>query len=157
LLALAVTLPLAILGAAMIGRRIRRNRNYQLLAAVSLPVAGVPIELASGIGVASVSSTALAWASVFLASALVVRGAFERSRPKGNPTLLERSALAVVAFGALAFALAGCVREASALGVSFVALFVLVSRHPTVKQLRPVGLALAGIAAGAAIALGSSS
>lgn len=157
LLVLAVTLPLATLGAALIGRRIRKNRNYQLLAAVALPVVGIPIELAGGVGVASVLATALAWASVFLASALVVRSAFERSRPKGSPAALEGGALAVVAIGGLGFACLGLVHQAVALGVSFVVLFVLVSRHPTVKQLRTLGLALAGVAAGAAIALGSSS
>jgi hypothetical protein len=157
LLAAAITLPLATLGAVMIGRRVRKNRSYQLLASLALPVAGIPIELAAGIGIGSVLATTLAWAGVFLASALVVRGAFERSRPNGNPVLLEGGALAVVAVGGLGFASLGLVHQAIALGVSFALLFFLVSRHPTAKQLRTVGLALAGVAAGAAVALGTSS
>jgi hypothetical protein len=157
LVAAAITLPLTTLGAAVIGRRVRKNRTYQLLASLALPIAAIPIELAAGIGVASVLVTVVAWSGVFLASALVVRGAFERSRPKGNPAPLEGGALAIVAIGGLGFACLGLVHQAIALGVSFVVLFFLVSRHPTVKQLRTLGLGLAGAAAGAAVALGISS
>jgi hypothetical protein len=157
LVALGIVLPLATSGAALIGGRVRRNRRYQLLAATALPVVGVPIELASGIGLVSVLATALAWSSLFLASALVVRAAFERSRTGGNPAVLEGGALLVAAVGGLAFGYLGLWHHALALGVSFVLLFFLVSRHPTVKQLRGVGLGLAGIAAAAGLALGTAS
>lgn len=151
-----ITLPLATLGAVAIGRRVRKNRSYQLVASSVLPVAGIPIELAAGIDVASVLATALAWTGVFLASALVVRAAFERSRARGNPVVLDGAALAVVAVGCLGFALFGLLHQAVALGVCFVLFVLLVSWRPTAKQLRSLGLSLAGVAAVAAFVLGSS-
>jgi hypothetical protein len=155
--ALLVTLgsiPLVISGAALIAKRVRRSSRDQLLASAVLPVIGVPIQLAAGLDLASILTSALALVVLFVASALVVRGAFARSRAHGSALRFDALAVVLTGLGCLGFAALGQRAEAIALGLGFSLLGLIVLGKPTTKRLKSVGLGLAGVAAVAAVALG---
>jgi hypothetical protein len=149
------TIGLAVVLAGLARHAVRRDRRLQLASAGLLSLAGVPIDLAGGASLGTALTTAAAWAAIFVASALVVRGAFARARAaRRRVSWLDVAALSLAAAASLAFAVAHLAPQALATGFTLVA--ILVATRPTVKQLKPLGLALGGIAALAAFVMGCS-
>lgn len=153
-LPLAAVTPLAVLAAGFTGRAVRKSDRLQVLSAAVLGAVVVPLELAAGVPAPAALMTGTVWTIVFVASALLVRGAFERSRRRRRPwALWDPAALAMTALTAAGFAWAGRSREALALGAALTGLVLVSTRRPTVKQMKPVGLALAGIAGAVLVVL----
>ena len=154
-----VATALLVLGASallggLINRHIRRSSVAQLASAGALSVAAAPVELVGGLPLGAVVSAAAAWAAIFVSSALIVRAAFARARrDRRLSRLLDGSSIGLCAVACTTFVALGAWREALATGMGAVACTGLVIAHPTVKQMKPVGLALAGLAALAALAL----
>ncbi len=147
------TVMATLIGAGLLRYEVRKNRRAQLVSAAAFGLVGAPIEVAGGVPVSLALWIAGAWAAIFVSGALLVRGAFARSRRKGGARAHELGALGLAAMASALFASVGLFAQALATGVAFGLMLLLVSRKPTVKQLRPVGLALAGIDALAALVM----
>jgi len=154
-----LTALVVVIAAVLIGgtfrHDIRRHEGLQLASATIMAAAGVPIELAARMDLASVVSTALAWAVVFTASALNVRASFARVS-RGRPAkagMLQLGAVALPFVAAVLFALAGFAAQAVAAFVATAGSFVLTLMRPGIKRMKAVGLSLACIAALAFVAL----
>jgi len=152
--ALACALLAIALGSA--GHRwVRRSSPLQLASTVGLAFSSAPIELAGGMSGASVALRGVARAVVFFTSALVVRAAFARSARRGEARsrLIAGASLAVPSFAGLTFLAAQRPPEAAACFMTSALCAGLVFIRPTAKQLKPLGLALGGLALLSAIAL----
>src|SRR6478736_359471 len=84
LLVATVTALLVVATASAFHRRIRRSSLAQLAATLMLSFSAVPVELAAGMSIPSVSQATIARAIVFVSSALVVRAAFARNTRAGT-------------------------------------------------------------------------
>lgn len=148
-----------VLGAMRLGRSIRRESRLQLISSAALGCSGLAVEWVGGAPLESALHTASAWVLLFVACALLVRAAFARpastKRPADRrskrapgffqrPRALEACALSLCALGALVLDLVGARGEALVLGLSCVFLLALSYKKFSVKQLKPVGLLLAG-------------
>jgi hypothetical protein len=151
----AVVLGAAITSASLFHRRIRSHEGAQLAATAGLGIAGAPIEWAAGLPPSSVLSGSLARLAIFLASSFLVRAAFARSSRKAgiSSTVWQQAALLVLAAALAVLALAGRLVEARACAMAVAVCAVLIWWGPTAKQLKPLGLSLAGLALGSAVAL----
>lgn len=135
-------------------RAVRRRRSLQLASAAVLGVSGLPVELAFGVPWPSALATAACWVIMFGAGALLVHGAFARASRKRGPAIhYEAGACLLGALGAIGLALGGFALQASALGAATCCLAGLASHRPTPKQVKSLGLALAGMNAGVAVLL----
>ncbi len=141
------------LGAAWIGgelrARVRRDGRLQLASSVVLAAAGIPVELAGGARGSDALANALAWMVVFGTLALCVWACTARSSRTRRPQV---AALTLLTFfvplaGAAAFAFAG--RRAPALATMLVAIASVAFAvwQPGAKQMRAIGLSLAGTTA----------
>jgi hypothetical protein len=155
-LAAAVVLVAGALAAGFIRKRIRRSGVAQLVSAATLAFGGAPVALAAGIAWQRVAGTVIAWMVVFVSSALLVRAAFARARraEELRAIVLDASAIGICSAANIVFGLLGARMEALATGLTAIACAVLVAKHPSVKELKGVGLALGAIAALAAVVLG---
>ena len=146
---------LAIVAGSAGHRWVRRSSRMQLAATVGLAFSGAPIELANGVSSASVALRSLSRAVVFFTSALVVRAAFARSARRGEARsrLIALTSLAVPSLAGLTFLAAQRRPEAAACFMTSALCALLVFIRPTAKQLKPLGLALAGLALLSAVAL----
>jgi hypothetical protein len=142
---------LVTLGGALAGPRIRRDGNLQVLSSAALGVSGLPIELSAGVPLQSALATGLTWTVVFVASALTVRAAFARKKSRRNvaPSSAPRR-LEATAFIACVLAAIGCAawsQSAEALALAFTALCVVAfgSMRFSPKQVKELGLLLAGM------------
>ena len=145
----------AVCAAGLSHRQIRKSSAGQLIAAGALALTSVPVEFAAGLSLASIASATLSRVVVFLASALVVRAAFARSARGGGHRglLLSGASLAIPALSAtLLFALGRFV-EAATCVIAGVTCAVFAWSGPSVKQLKPLGLALGGLSLVTAITL----
>lgn len=146
---------IAICGAALCHRWIRQSSAAQLIAAALLALSSVPVELAAGLPRASIAAAALARSVVFVTSALIVRAAFARSA-RGGARRSLRLRLLSLSIAVLAAALlfsAGWLAEGSACLLAAAACAVFVWIAPTAKELKPLGLSLAGLALISALVL----
>lgn len=148
---------LAIVAGSAGHRWVRRSSRLQLAATVGLGFSGAPVELAAGASGASVAVRSLARVVVFFTSALVVRAAFARSARRGETRsrLIAVASVAVPSIAGLGFLAAQRLPEAAACFMTSALCAALVFIRPTAKQLKPLGLALAGLAllSGVALAL----
>ena len=145
----------AICGAGLSHRLIRKSSAGQLIAAGLLALTSVPVEFAAGLSLPSIASATLSRAVVFVASALVVRAAFARSARGGQrrTLVLSGASLVIPALTAtLLFAL-GRVVEAGTCVIAGGTCAVFAWSRPSVKQLKPLGLALGGLSLVTAITL----
>ena len=129
-------------------RRVRKSSAAQLAGAGILGLSSVPPEIAGNLPIPDVAAAALARVVVFLASALVVRAAFARAARGGErrSVLLQSASVALPALSStLLFALGGTAEAVTCLMAGVVCAVFTWSR-PTVKQLKPLGLALGGLA-----------
>jgi hypothetical protein len=129
-------------------RRVRKSGAAQLTGTAALALSSVPVELAGVLPVASVVSAGLARAVVFVASELVVRAAFARAARGGQrrSLLLCSGSLALPAASAVLLFALGRTAEAGTCAVAAGVCAVFLCSRPTVKQLKPLGLALGGLA-----------
>jgi len=155
LLVAAAVVAAAILLGGVFARSIRRHGTLQLASAVTLALAGIPIELVGGNPPRSVALTALAWAVVFASSALGVRAAFARASRtrRSQAEFLQRGSEAIAFAATLFFLGVGAIAQATAALVAAAGCVALGVTKPGVKQMKAVGLLLAGVAAIAAGAL----
>jgi hypothetical protein len=136
-------------------RAIRGREAAQLGATAGLALAGAPIEWVSGLSTPEVLAGTVARLAIFLGSALVVRSAFARSaRVRAlSSGALQWSALAIVTLTGGLLTLEHRFSEARACALAGVVYIVLALGKPTVKQLKPLGLTLAGLALTTAVVL----
>lgn len=149
----AVALVTALAGGT-IRRRIRKSTAAQLVSAGLLAAAGVPVALVARLPRSQIAVTTLAWAVIFVANALVVHASFARAKRRPRRAF-GFAALAVGGTAAASIGFAASSRNDAALATAITA-FALASIAlvaPTTRQLKPVGIALAGVAALAAFAL----
>lgn len=139
------------LGGALAGPRIRRDGNLQVLSSAMLGMSGLPVELASGVPLSSALTTGLTWTVVFIAGALTVRAAFARKKSRRNvaPSSAPRR-LEALAFVLCVLAAVGCAAwsaNGEALALAFTAACVVAfgSMRFTPKQVKELGLLLAGM------------
>jgi hypothetical protein len=153
-LAVLITAPI---GGGLLARSIRRSGLLQVLSAAALAFAGLPVELAGGAELSSAVATALAWITILIGCALVVRAAFARAArgKERRARWLEAAAVALPAAGSTLFLLQKSNTEARATAAAAAGCAVLVLLRPTVKQMKQVGVALAGLVTVAAVALGT--
>lgn len=151
----AVVFLLAIAVGASIHRRVRGSGNAQLASAATVSFVGVPIALWAGVPARRAVVTALAWAAVFVAGALVVRGTFARARSASRvpPEVFDRTAVLLCSGACVGFFSLGFRDAAWATGLGALCSIALVESHPTVRELKRVGLALAALSAVAAVVL----
>ncbi len=138
-------------GGALAGRRVRREGGLQVASAATLGMSGVPLELASGVPWQSSLATALTWVVVFVAGALVVRAAFARKRaqktPAGTVSAAQLETVAAVgsALAAIVCLVGAAYAEALALAFTTASVIAFSSLRFTPKQVRELGLLLAGM------------
>lgn len=151
----AVVLAAAVAAASLFHRKIRSHEGAQLAATAGLGVAGAPIEWAAGLPSSAVMSGSLARLVIFLASSFLVRAALARSsrKPGISSRAWQRAALLLLGTAFAVLALAGRIVEARACVMAAAVCVVLIWWKPTAKQLKPLGLSLAGLALGSAVAL----
>jgi hypothetical protein len=154
--AATVVIVAAVALASLSGRYVRRSERLQLVSAGLLSGAGIPIRIASSSGLSSAALDACAWAVVFIASALSVRATFARASRSRNASArwLVLGLVAIPAAAAICFSLASQRAHAVVTLVAALGLFVLALWAPGAKQIKVVGLSLAGIALVATIAFG---
>lgn len=145
----------AVASACRLRRKIRSHEGAQLAATASLGLVGAPVEWAGGLPLSAVVASTLARLAVFLASTFLVRAAFARSarRPSWSSGRWQGAALVLLGGAFVALTLAKRPVEARACALAGVACLALACWSPTAKQLKPLGLSLAGVAFGSALAL----
>lgn len=129
-------------------RQVRKSSAAQLTAAAALGLSSVPVELAGHIPLASIATAAIARVVVFVTSALVVRATFARAARAGQrrSRLLCAASLAIPALSGAVFLALGRTAEAGTCVIAAGVCSVFAWSAPTVKQLKPLGLTLAGLA-----------
>jgi hypothetical protein len=147
--------PAVVAFAVVAHRRIRKSATAQLAAGLGLAMCVAPIELAGGVSPSSVASALVARSVVFLSSALVVRAAFNRS---ARHAAVRSESLHAASFGiallmAALFWLSRHVVEAFACAMVASVCAIFLASHPTVKQLKPLGLTLGGLVLMSSLAL----
>jgi hypothetical protein len=146
----------AVVLASLLHRQVRRSEGAQLGATVCLGLAAAPIELAARLPLSAVLAGTIARLAIFAASSFLVRSAFARSssrRRRHASSAWQGAALLLLGAASAALGLAGRATEARACAVALAASVVLAWWRPTAKQLKPLGLSLAGVALVSAVAL----
>ena len=148
LIAAAFMAGVVVVAGSVSHRLVRKNSVAQLIAAVALSLSSVPVEIAGGVLVASVAWAALARVVVFVTSALVVQAAFARcARNKARRSLiLSVISWTLPALSAALLLAVGHTVEAGTCVIAGAVCVVFAWSRPTVKQLKPLGLALGGLA-----------
>lgn len=146
----AVALAVLVVGIVFGGRfssSVRRSSTAQLASSVPLAFSGAPVELAGGALLSSVIATTGAWVVLFASSCLIVRSAFARAgRAGANPWRSRGLAwLAVVLciVASVGFYWMGLPVHAGVLLLGALGCALIACWQPSVKQLKPVGIALA--------------
>ncbi len=153
--ALGVALVTALAGGT-IRRRIRRSNTAQLASAALLATAGVPVALVARLPLSQIGVTTLAWAVIFVANAMVVHTSFARAKRQYQRALgLAGLSVGTTAAASIGFAVAARNNAALATTLTGFGLAAIALVAPTTRQLKPVGIALAGLATIAAFALAS--
>lgn len=151
--ALAMAMVSALAGGT-IRRRIRRSNAAQLASAALLAAAGVPVALVARLPLSQVAVTAAAWAVIFVANALVVHSSIARAkRYERRASAFAALAVASTTLASIGFAASARSDAALATTITAFSLAAIALVAPTTRQLKPVGIALAGVAAIAAFAL----
>lgn len=155
--ALFVTFAACVILGGRFSHRIRRSSRAQLASSILLAFAGVPVQLAGGTPTYDVIATTGVWAVVFLGSSLLVRAAFARTGRAGeNPwqaRWLTAWALALVGSGTGLLYASNLPVHASSAALGMLGLAAIAVARPSVKQLKPVGIALAVLIASAGLVL----
>jgi len=149
------TVVMVVVAGSLSHRQVRKSSAAQLLSAGGLALSSVPVEFAGDIAFANIATAALARLVVFVTSALVVRAAFARAARAGQrqSRLLCGASLAIPFASAAFFFALGRIPEAGTCVIAGAVCSVFAWCAPTVKQLKPLGLGLAGLAAVTVITL----
>jgi hypothetical protein len=145
----------AVASASLLHHEIRRREGAQLAATAGLGLVGAPIEWSAGLPLSVVLSGTIARLAIFLASSFLVRSAFARSarKPTFSSSAWQQAALLLLGTASVVLVLANQLVEARACAMAGAGCFALACWKPTAKQLKPLGLSLAGVALGTAVAL----
>ena len=136
----------AIAGAALLHKAIRRLEWAQLVASSTLALLVIPGELLSGMSASQVAHNVIAWASVFTGASLMVRAVFARARRSGGHGWWQTMASVLSPLvAALALYLAGEGPALRIAAVGTVGMLILAAWRPVPKQLKISGLVLARI------------
>jgi hypothetical protein len=148
----------AVFGAMGFGRSIRRDGRAQVLSSAALGTLSLPLDLIAGRTWAPSLITSLVWVSVFAASALAVRAVFARAsaRTARFSPWLSGAAVLLPAVAALFCYVVAAPRELGASLLAAVSIGALVLTRPSIKSLKPVGIALAVLHGLCAILLGAT-
>ncbi len=154
LLTALVVVVAALALARPLSRVVRRQTAAQLGFSLLLGLAGLPISLAGGLGLAGSVATACVWSAVFLAGGLNVRAVFERGRRRQRRALgFDGAAVLVCAAGAgVCFAL-GVEAHALALALGGLGSAGIALARPTPRRTRAVGLTLTAVVTVVGVAL----
>ncbi len=141
--------------ASVLHRKIRRHEGAQLASTACLGLAGAPVEWAAGLPPSAVLASSVARVAVFVSSALLVRSAFARSarQARFSSAAWQGTALMLLGTAVVGLAYANRPVEARACALAFAICIALTLWKPTAKQLKPLGLSLAGVAFGSALVL----
>jgi len=143
---------LVIAGAALLGslvhRQVRQKPRLQLGSSLALAAAGAPIELGARVPWAEAALDATAWAAVFAAFTLSVWACTARSSRvrRRQVGVLTAGAMLVPFAAAVGFALAERRGHAVAALLGAAASVAFAIWRPGAKQMKPLGLTLAGVA-----------
>ncbi len=153
---LLVPLALALaVGATVVTHR-QRSTGGELLAAVALSAASLPIAIAGDVDTRDALTLFVVFASVFTTATVAVRAVIGRVKASGGPPLLVAAALTVGVVGMLV--LLGVtgklapVAPVAALPVCVLALG-LTAKPPSPRYLRPIGWTLVGMTTLSAVVL----
>lgn len=147
------------LGAAWIGgevrARIRREERLQLASACVLAVAGIPVELAGGARLGGALANAVAWVVVFGTFTLSVWACTARSSRvrREQVPMLTLLTLFFPLSAAVLFALVELRAQALAAMLGALTAVVFAIWRPGAKQMKAMGLSLAGAATFVALVL----
>jgi hypothetical protein len=148
-----------VLGAAWIGgevrARIRREERLQIASGAVLAVAGIPIELAGGARFLDAFANAGAWVVVFGTFTLCVLAGTARSSRirRDQVSFLTLLAFLIPLGAASGFAFAGFRAPALACLLAAVSSVAFAIWRPGAKQMKAMGLSLAGAATFVALVL----
>jgi hypothetical protein len=136
-------------------RQIRKSSAAQLAGAAGLALSSVPVEFAGGLPLASTVSAAFSRVVVFVTSALVVRAAFALAARGGErrSLLLHAASFSLPTLSAALLFGLGRTVEAGTCVIAAAVCAVFAWSRPTVKQLKPLGLTLGGLALSTSITL----
>jgi hypothetical protein len=153
LTAAAVLVASSVLG-GLFSRSVRRAQSAQIAASAALAFGGVPVEIAGGARVADALLTGVAWAAIFVPSALIVRAAFARAAQQHvRACELEACSVGLCLAAVAAFLALERLPLSIATAVAAVTCALLSCIEPSVKQMKPVGLTFAGLSALSALLL----
>ena len=154
LAASALVLAGAILVGSVFWRTLRRSEAAQLASAPILGASGFPVSWLAGEPALDAARTAAVFATVFLSSALVVRGVLAQGRRRQRSARIAIGGALVLSFlAAAAFALAGDAASAGATAAAGVFCGAVAVTAPPPSQLKKIGLGLAGLATVTALIL----
>ncbi|HEU5074104.1 MAG TPA: hypothetical protein VFU02_08020 [Polyangiaceae bacterium] len=155
--ALCVTLAAAVVLAGHFGQQIRRSPQAQLGSSLLLAFAGVPLQVAGAAETSELIATTSVWAVLFFSCSLLVRAAFARTGRAGeNPWRARRLTTWALALGGCATAAlyaANLPVHAASVALGMLGCAAIAAARPSVKQLKPVGIALAVLIASAGLVL----
>ena len=144
----------ALLGAAWIGRRIRKNAGLQIASSMLLGLAAAPIALAGGASVMSAWLVAFGLGTAFTAGALTVTSVLLRARRRpAQADIAGWCGFAIPVTLSASFLLMGQPCKALALGVTALYALTLLMLQPTAKALKPIGLTISAAHATTALLL----
>jgi hypothetical protein len=153
---LLVPLLLAVLVAVVVVMHRERSTAGELLVAVALSSASLPVAVAGEVDARSAVTVFVVFSAVFVTATVAVRAVIGRVSRAGGPPLAVAAALAVAVLAALAIlAITGelaPVAPYAALPVCVVAL-ALTARPPSPRYLRPIGWTLVAVTSLTAIVL----
>ena len=148
-----------VLGAAWVGgevrARVRREERLQIASGAVLAVTGIPVELAGGATLVDALANAGAWVVVFGTFTLSVWAGTARSSRlrRQQVPLLTLLAFLIPLGGASGFAFAEFRAPALACMLAAVSSVAFAIWRPGAKQMKPMGLSLAGTATFVALVL----
>lgn len=147
-----VTLGIVVAAVALGGHfsaLVRKRPVAQLASSVLLAFAGAPVELAGGASLSSAAATTSTWAILFVSSSLTVRSVFASTGRLGANPWRSRglTSLAVLSclFSSVAFYRLSLPAHTGALVLGALGCTLIAIWHPSIKQLKPVGIALASL------------
>ena len=157
LAALLATLTACVVMGGLSGHRIRRSPRAQLGSSALLAFAGWPVQIVGGADSAELCATTAVWLVLFVSASLLVRAAFARAARARQKALraswLTAWALALCGGGFAALYALNQPVHATALGLGTLGCVLIAAARPSIKQLKPVGIALAVLMVSAGLVL----
>ncbi len=144
----------ALLGAAWIGKRIRKNPSLQVVSSMLLGLSAAPIALAGGASATSAWLLAFGLGTAFTAGALVVTSVLLRARRR--PAQADATGwcgFALPVTLSASFLLVGHPYKALALGITALYALTLLLLQPSAKAMKRIGISISAAHAATALLL----